>query len=171
MRPRERGGGLARWHDVELSMHNPTRYQLDVGYYQIAVCSATEDKPFPMWTTEHLSQGFAWRPTSAVFSTLQEGDHLIELSIDPVYPRPSDDATRIIEVPFDAVDELTPFKVATTTDNVDFTLLKATTLCGLSSLMTDRYRSYISFLCPGPRQRASLSLRRIRSSMLNTILF
>ncbi len=78
-----------------------TRLSLFVTYSQVAVFMASLDNPFNDWTQQHVNQGFAWRPGSVSFRTLIESGRIdAELFVDEEPPL-SDDAIRIIEVPFD----------------------------------------------------------------------
>jgi hypothetical protein len=76
--------------------------KLGFGYSQIWVFDSALHERFTKWTTKHVDQGFAWREGSASFLTLIEAGVArlrILVSVDP--PGPSQDAVRVIEVPFD----------------------------------------------------------------------
>jgi hypothetical protein len=45
---------------------------IDVSYTQLAVFDPALEKPFNDWRPEHVDQGFAWRPGSVSFGTLEE---------------------------------------------------------------------------------------------------
>jgi len=67
---------------------------------QIAVFQIGLENPFNDWEDIHVEQGFAWRPGSVSFSTLDEGGILdIEVLVKKVW-REGVAAIRVIRVPF-----------------------------------------------------------------------
>ncbi|MDC7789669.1 competence protein ComJ [Rhodoplanes sp. TEM] len=79
-----------------------TSFELEVSYGQIAVICRGLTQPFNDWTERHVAQGFAWRPGSVSFRTLEEfGAHTIEVLV-PNRADPIDGTVaRAIEVPFE----------------------------------------------------------------------
>ncbi|MFL5252282.1 MAG: competence protein ComJ [Rhodopila sp.] len=76
--------------------------QVFVSHSQIAVFHASLTAPFSLWTGTHVNQGFAWRPGSVSFRTLEEGGlHDIDLAVAGSPGTLADDVARAIEVPFD----------------------------------------------------------------------
>jgi hypothetical protein len=78
---------------------------LPVSHSQLAVFHAGMRDPFNDWEDAHVEQGFAWRPGSVSFSTLDEGGDIgIDVvrekkwSIDPA-------AARVIRVPFEVPED------------------------------------------------------------------
>ena len=78
------------------------RVTLFVSYAQIIVFDTALDNPFNDWTVRHTAQGFAWRPGSVSFGTVEEGGvHGITISEKlTLESTPSSTAVRIIDVPF-----------------------------------------------------------------------
>lgn len=75
---------------------------LEVSYSQVTVFDSSLERPFSFWTEKHVSQGFAWRPGSASFRTIEEsGLHSMEIIVSNDDPEISADAQRVIEVPFE----------------------------------------------------------------------
>jgi len=74
-----------------------------VSYSQLAVFDHSLERPFNDWTERHVAQGFAWRPGSVSFATLEEGgDHLVAVSLEDMRnDEPPIDAVRVIDVPFE----------------------------------------------------------------------
>lgn len=74
---------------------------LDVSYSQLSVFWSSLQQPFNDWTQKHVDQGFAWRPGSVSFRTLVEaGLHSVQVDIDDHAGPVSQNAVRVIEVPF-----------------------------------------------------------------------
>src|ERR1700743_191003 len=74
---------------------------LDITYSQVAVFHPSLKQPFNIWTDRHVAQGFAWRPGSVSFSTIDEGGvHTIRVSVISSFVEISPAAIRVIEVPF-----------------------------------------------------------------------
>lgn len=68
---------------------------------EVTVCWAAIPSPFFVWNERQLGQGFAWRPGTVSFRTLDaDGPHDIRICLvrgePPLPPR----AVRVIEVPF-----------------------------------------------------------------------
>jgi hypothetical protein len=74
---------------------------LDISYSQVLVCAGDMANPFNDWTDPHVEQGFAWRPGSVSFMTLDEAGPMtiVVTDQDRVDPETSA-AQRIIRVPF-----------------------------------------------------------------------
>src|SRR5882724_9928927 len=75
------------------------RFQIFVSYSQICVFDATLLRPFNNWTPQHVAQGFAWRPGSACFKTLQESQTYNAELLTKEIEIPAS-AIRVIAVPF-----------------------------------------------------------------------
>lgn len=79
-----------------------TTIVLDVSYSQLAVFASSLEQPFNDWTDRHVSQGFAWRPGSVSFRSIVEaGQHSLEIEVSSHVGAVRDDATRVVEVPFE----------------------------------------------------------------------
>lgn len=79
-----------------------TSFPLDVSYSQIVVFDSALVKPFNDWTDRHANQGFAWRPGSVSFRTIEENErYLIEVAAHSSDVELSSDAARIIQVRFE----------------------------------------------------------------------
>jgi hypothetical protein len=77
-------------------------FPLSVSHSQIAVFDSALDKPFSFWTDRHVQQGFAWRPGSVSFGTIEEGGrHLVEVVTASEDTQLAADAVRVIQVPFE----------------------------------------------------------------------
>jgi hypothetical protein len=77
-------------------------FDLDVSYSQLSVFWSSLQQPFNDWTQKHVDQGFAWRPGSVSFRTLVEaGWHSVQVDIDDHAGPVSQNAVRVIEVPFE----------------------------------------------------------------------
>jgi hypothetical protein len=78
--------------------HSLTLY---ISHSQVIVCDPSLEQPFNFWTGRHVAQGFAWRPGSASFGTINEGGlHSIDVLLTHSYVDISPLAIRAIEVPF-----------------------------------------------------------------------
>jgi hypothetical protein len=78
----------------------PALFRIYISYSQIAICRSGLKSPFNNWTQAHVDQGFAWRPESVSFKTLNETG-VAEISVaikDQISLRA--DAVRAIQVPF-----------------------------------------------------------------------
>ncbi len=74
---------------------------LNISHSQVVVCDPSLEQPFNFWTDRHVAQGFAWRPGSASFATIDEGGlHSIDVLLTHSYVDISPLAIRGIEVPF-----------------------------------------------------------------------
>ena len=74
---------------------------MNVSYAQVAVFNHSLEQPFNAWTKKHVQQGFAWRPESVSFRTIEEaGLHSVDVIISSKDVRLSPGAVRIIQVPF-----------------------------------------------------------------------
>ena len=88
---------------------------LDISYAQLAVFRSDLANPFNDWTEAHVAQGFAWRPGSVSFATI-EASGPIDLEVAQAWPPlASSRASRIISVPF-AVGETGAVDVASIGD-------------------------------------------------------
>jgi Competence protein J (ComJ) len=86
-------------------MHITKSFSLDVSYSQVAVFDCSLNKPFNFWTDKHVAQGFAWRPGSVSFGTLEEaGPHSIAVLVTSERADVSPSAVRAIQVPFRVPD-------------------------------------------------------------------
>jgi hypothetical protein len=76
-------------------------FNLEVSYAQLAVFDARLTNPFNDWSDDHINQGFAWRPGSVSFATL-ETTGTIAVTLTPPGPVSQQGAppTREILVPF-----------------------------------------------------------------------
>jgi hypothetical protein len=74
---------------------------LFISHSQLVVCDPSLERPFNFWTDRHVAQGFAWRPGSVSFGTIDEGGlHSIDVLLTHSYVDISPLAIRAIEVPF-----------------------------------------------------------------------
>lgn len=97
-------------------------FSLHISYGQLAIFDASLTLPFNDWTAEHVRQGFAWRPGSVSFRTLDEGGEIeIEVSRTQTLDETTSSAARIIDVPF-AVPESGNIEVASITAGVTLAL-------------------------------------------------
>jgi hypothetical protein len=93
----------------------PISFPLVVSHSQIVVFDSSLENPFNDWTDEHVRQGFAWRPGSVSFATLEGGGgHVVGIVVGESEPLPQ--AMRIIQVPFE-VSSSGSIKVASIADN------------------------------------------------------
>lgn len=75
---------------------------VSVSYAQLSVFDGSLDRPFNDWSEKHVVQGFAWRPGSVAFHTLEDDcDHIVVVSLELGEADPSRDAARVIDVPFE----------------------------------------------------------------------
>lgn len=93
-----------------------TTFQVNVSYSQIAVFLEGMEQPFNDWTDKHVEQGFAWRPGSVSFRTLDEAGAMEVTTDIPSGYQNNSEATRIIAVPF-RVPSDTRVEVASIADN------------------------------------------------------
>ncbi|MCP3996970.1 MAG: hypothetical protein GY722_18200 [bacterium] len=76
-------------------------FELYVSYSQVCFFDGTLAQPYNDWSQAHVDQGFSWRPGSACFRTLvDDGLHQVEVHVDEQFPRISEEAKRVIRVPF-----------------------------------------------------------------------
>lgn len=75
-------------------------FTLSISYSQVAVFDRALERPFNFWTDRHAAQGFAWRPGSVSFRTLEEGLHHVSLMVTTADVDISSGAVRAIQVPF-----------------------------------------------------------------------
>ena len=96
------GGGIARakMSILEFVMFVTHSFTLNVSHSQVAVFDRSLERPFNLWTEKHVAQGFAWRPGSVAFGTLEEGLHHVSVMIMPAAVDISSGAVRVIQVPF-----------------------------------------------------------------------
>lgn len=94
---------------------------ISVSYSQLVVFDHSLDRPFNGWTDRHVAQGFAWRPGSVAFRTVEEGgQHLVAVTFevtedDAVAPN----ALRVIDVPFEVPpDEM--IEIGSVSDSASF---------------------------------------------------
>lgn len=80
----------------------PTTLMIDVDYGQLVVFLGALTQPFNDWTDRHVDQGFAWRPGSVSFRTIEPtGLHRVEVSCVGKLADPDSEAVRVIDVPFE----------------------------------------------------------------------
>jgi hypothetical protein len=78
-----------------------TTFSVEVSCAQLAVFDPTLAAPFNDWTDAHVNQGFAWRPGSVSFRTLDAaGSILVEVFRTRTLNESTSAAERIIAVPF-----------------------------------------------------------------------
>ena len=78
---------------------------LDISYAQLAVFQSALAEPFNDWTDAYLAQGFAWRPGSVSFATVEPSG---PIEVEVVRGAPaleSSSASRIIAVPFSIAED------------------------------------------------------------------
>ncbi|HTE55125.1 MAG TPA: competence protein ComJ [Kofleriaceae bacterium] len=76
-------------------------FSVEVSYAQLAVFDSTLAAPFNDWTDDHVNQGFAWRPGSVSFGTLDSaGPVVVEVLRSRTVDESKSAAERIIAVPF-----------------------------------------------------------------------
>lgn len=76
-------------------------FNLNISYTQLAVFDSALSAPFNDWTDDHVDQGFAWRPGSVSFGTLESsGAICVEVFRSRVFEERTSSAERIIMVPF-----------------------------------------------------------------------
>jgi len=99
-----------------------TSFTLFVLYGQIAIFLSSLQQPFNDWLQKHVDQGFSWRQGSAAFRTLEEsGQHLIELEVLKQPKVVSEEAVRVIEVPFEVVGDDT-IEIASISESIPLKL-------------------------------------------------
>ena len=66
-------------------------FLVEISHAQLAVFDSTLTAPFNDWTDDHVKQGFAWRPGSVSFMTLDTAGtfHVWSEPTQLWYPRPS----------------------------------------------------------------------------------
>lgn len=73
----------------------------EISYGQVSVFDANLRNPFNDWTDAHVAQGFAWRPGSVSFGTLDSsGTMTVEISTKPHFDEKTSSSARAISVPF-----------------------------------------------------------------------
>lgn len=71
-----------------------------ISYSQIAAFLSSVENPFNDWSAQHVTQGFAWRPGSVSFKTLdEEGNMDVYIEVNNAITLRKD-ARRAIRVPF-----------------------------------------------------------------------
>jgi hypothetical protein len=74
---------------------------IEVAYAQLAVFDPTLASPLNDWINAHVLQGFAWRPGSVSFKTLESaGSVAVDVLRTQVFDESKSKAQRIIVVPF-----------------------------------------------------------------------
>jgi len=82
-------------------MKEVSHFALNVLYSQISVFLPNLKEPFNNWTDRHVAQGFAWRPGSASFGTLDESGPIdIKVSVREHFEGLLDDSIRAVKLPF-----------------------------------------------------------------------
>ena len=79
-----------------------SQFELLVSYYQIAISDTTLERPCNDWTREHVRQGFAWRPRSVSFGTIDSLLSEVSMRVAPAW-EPTRESARTIRVPFTVV--------------------------------------------------------------------
>jgi hypothetical protein len=93
-------------------------FVLEVAYSQISAFQSGLKDPFNDWTDRHVAQGFAWRPGSVSFRTL-DGEGPISVTVTKTTAfEPSPSALRVIQVPIRVAKE-GALEIATITDSVE----------------------------------------------------
>jgi hypothetical protein len=77
----------------------PRIVEIDVSFTQLAVFNSLLEDPFNDWSDSQVEQGYAWRPESVSFRTLEDGPHKVEVIISDDLPNPTLDVVRAITVP------------------------------------------------------------------------
>ena len=76
-----------------------------LSHSQLCVFLSSLPQPFNDWSDRSFTQGFAWRPGSVSFRTVEgEADHKINFFVDEIVPNLPVDTVRAFRVPFDAQD-------------------------------------------------------------------
>lgn len=82
-------------------MTRAVRVDLSIDFHQISVFPVGLKDPFNDWEERHVSQGFAWRPRSVSFRTLDNGPHSVDVFTTEFAGPLSHGVIRAVEVPFD----------------------------------------------------------------------
>jgi hypothetical protein len=126
-------------------MMESLEFRIMVSYSQIAVFDRALERPFNDWTRGHVAQGFSWRPGSVGFRTIAEGgQHLVTVRIDANEGEPSQEAVRVIDVPFE-VPPGGAVEIASISDGVPLELP--------SGIYQLRFECYERTNSPSPRIR------------------
>ncbi|WP_020176714.1 competence protein ComJ [Methyloferula stellata] len=103
-----------------------TSFLLNVSHSQVAVFDSGLQQPFNGWTERHVNQGFAWRPGSVSFATIEEaGRHSVSLDVVSGNVGVSPEAIRVIQTPFE-VPQTGAIEIASASDSVPFSLPSGT---------------------------------------------
>jgi Competence protein J (ComJ) len=87
-------------------MMETSEFVISVSYSQLAVFDHSLERPFNEWTDRHVAQGFAWRPGSVSFCTVEESaQYFVMVRLGDHERDPEPDAIRVIDVPFDVPHE------------------------------------------------------------------
>ncbi|MQX19872.1 hypothetical protein GHJ84_02360 [Sinorhizobium meliloti] len=97
------------------------KIHLDVEYNQVAVFSSGLKNPFNNWEDRHVSQGFAWRPRSVSFRTLDNGPHSVDVFTTEYAGPLSHGVIRAVEGPFNVPGD-GRFEIASISEAVDLSL-------------------------------------------------
>ncbi len=82
-------------------MTSDNNMSMIISYAQLIAFDSSLERPFNLWTKRHVAQGFAWRPGSVSFRTVEEsGPHLVTCKVDTLRDDIPASAIRAIEVPF-----------------------------------------------------------------------
>ena len=98
----------------------PIKFELFTSYSQVSVFTAGLDQPFNDWEPQHVEQGFAWRPGSVSFATLEEAGVLHCEAVVADAWRQHPEAERVIRVPFAVVGD--SVEIASISDGAVFAL-------------------------------------------------
>ena len=78
-----------------------TKQSIWITYSQVAIFQSDLENPFNDWTTVDAMQGFAWRPQSVSFRTLeQDGNMRVAIDLRDTFEKINANALRAIRVPF-----------------------------------------------------------------------
>jgi hypothetical protein len=91
-------------------------FVLDVSYSQVAVFIADLPQPHNEWANGHMAQGFAWRPGSVSFQTLEDGGNVLVCVKQLLRHEMRSDSVRAIAVPF-RVMENAAIEIASISDS------------------------------------------------------
>lgn len=76
-------------------------FELYLSYSQLCIFSSSLDNPFNDWSDRSVSQGFAWRESSASFRSINEsGSCRVNMYVEEVVPDLDQDVCRAFRVPF-----------------------------------------------------------------------
>lgn len=84
-----------RCSESEVELH------VEVSYSQLVVVDPRMPSPLNAWSEAHVAQGFAWRPGSVSFGTLEaSGDVVVRVIVARLFEAATSTSSRVIAVPF-----------------------------------------------------------------------